>query len=855
MAKPLLRSGMFGLALLPGLALSPLPAFAQDHPLRGVALVIGESDYATLRKLDNPKRDARAIDDMLDSLGFTVDRVLDGDARKLRAGIADFVDEARDADVALVYYSGHGIEAGGADYLVPTDASLATPQTAGESLVPVNDLLDQLAKTVPVTIVLLDACRTNSFPEGQLVQLPGNTAPVEVAPSGLEAVRGPIPVAKREIPADNLGMVIGFAASPGEPALDGAPDGNSPYAAALLKHFAAGGYSFADLMTMVSEEVYLETKARQLPWVNSSLRRVLSFGKPVEEGDGDERAIKAGRRALLLTIAGQPEATQRYVETVANQEGVPLDALYGMLKVLGVDTSGGEAALQKQLLQGAEQLKTLMADKPGGVKTDVELVRLAGLADKAQEEGAIDLALKFRAQASARADDLSAKVDATEANLRQDRLQIGETYADHARTAVLNFDFTTAAEMWGKAYEQVAKWDDKLALTYKWREADALADLGGYKGDNEALRRSIDTYADALELANEGSDDWANIRNATGNAWSTLGQRQSAADALEQAVAAYEDALTVKTRDHDAHDWAGTTGNLAVALMYIGQRERGTEKLDRAKQAFTEALQAMDREASPLDWGHLQGNLGSVLLMLGDRTGNPALLRQAADANQAALEVLTRDKAPLDWALAETDYAQALADLAQSAQDRNSGRILDQAIDAFRSALEERTQQKVPLDWAMTEDSLGSALATRAQMTGSGEDFDAAITAFEAALMERTKERTPLDWANTKRNLALAQKKRAEGMDGPEAFDGAIANYQDALTVYSKDNSPIDWAQTQAILGIAALARADRSGQKSDLRLAREAYASALQVFGQVDADYASYIKGKLKDIDKRLKR
>src|SRR3954464_15216605 len=152
----MLRLKVFALALLVTTAWSPL-VFAQDHPLKGVALVIGESDYGTLNKLDNPKRDARAMDDMLDSLGFSVDRVLDGDAKKLRAEIADFIVEAKDADVALVYYSGHGIEAGGTDYLVPIDTDLKTPQSAGESLVPVSDLLNELAKTVPVTIVLLDA--------------------------------------------------------------------------------------------------------------------------------------------------------------------------------------------------------------------------------------------------------------------------------------------------------------------------------------------------------------------------------------------------------------------------------------------------------------------------------------------------------------------------------------------------------------------------------------------------------------------------------------------------------------------------------------------------------------------------
>src|SRR6185312_8732381 len=259
-------------ALLLAPAFASLPAIAhadETRPLKGVALVIGESDYAGLQKLDNPRRDARAMDDMLDSLGFSVDRLINGDARKLRQEMDDFIDEAKGADVALVYYSGHGIEAGGSDFLVPVDADLSSPETAGQSLVPVSDMLERLAKTVPVTIALLDACRTNSFPAGQLVVLPGSTQAVSVAPAGLEAMRGPTPVATAAARPDSLGMVIGFAASPGQPAMDGEPGGNSPYAAALLEHFAAGGYSVGDLMTLVSEEVYLKTKARQLPWTNS----------------------------------------------------------------------------------------------------------------------------------------------------------------------------------------------------------------------------------------------------------------------------------------------------------------------------------------------------------------------------------------------------------------------------------------------------------------------------------------------------------------------------------------------------------------------------------------------------------
>ena len=82
---------------------------------------------------------------------------------------------------------------------------------------------------------------------------------------------------------------------------------------------------------MVTEEVYLKTSAKQLPWTNSSLRRVLSFDTAADDsGDADQSAIKSERRKLLLSIASTPAPTQKYVEQLAGQEKVPLDALYGM---------------------------------------------------------------------------------------------------------------------------------------------------------------------------------------------------------------------------------------------------------------------------------------------------------------------------------------------------------------------------------------------------------------------------------------------------------------------------------------------------------------------------------------------
>lgn len=842
-------------ALLLAPAFASLPAIAhadETRPLKGVALVIGESDYAGLQKLDNPRRDARAMDDMLDSLGFSVDRLINGDARKLRQEIDDFIDEAKGADVALVYYSGHGIEAGGSDFLVPVDADLSSPETAGQSLVPVSDMLERLAKTVPVTIALLDACRTNSFPAGQLVVLPGSTQAVSVAPAGLEAMRGPTPVATAAARPDSLGMVIGFAASPGQPAMDGEPGGNSPYAAALLEHFAAGGYSVGDLMTLVSEEVYLKTKARQLPWTNSSLRRVLSFGAPAPQPAGDEGDILQSRRQLLLTIAQQPQDTQRYIETVATEQGVPLDALYGMLKVLGVDTSN-QGELEKQLLEGAHKLKDFMAERPDAAVTDPELKRLAALADEAQGQGALELALKYRAEASARADELSKNLDQTEADLKASRLELGDTFNAHAQAADLNFDFPTAAEMWGKAYEQVAKWDPETAVTYKWRQGNALAELAVHRNDQGAFAASIAAYQAAEQVASISPLTKARIETSIADLKTELGQSAADMDTMQDAVTAYRAALDLyKTQGAPNEAWARVELGLTSALIYLNDRDQSAGSLDEALEAITDAISVTDKSTHPLEWAQAESTLGNVLRMLGDQSGDASQYEKSAAAQQAAVAALDKDRTPLDWATAEANLGASLMRIGEGEQGTEA---IDAAIEAFEAALAARPREKVPAEWAAVQDDLGGAYATRGGKTRSADDYGRGIAAFEAALEVRTRDSAPHDWAEATRGLALAQKQLAVLTGDGQALDQAIANYQAALSVYSQANAPMDWAQTEADLGIAALARADRTHNKADLRLARDAYAAALEVYGSLGEDYANYFKGKLGDIDRRLKR
>ncbi|TIX35079.1 MAG: peptidase C14, partial [Mesorhizobium sp.] len=109
---------------------------------------------------------------------------------------------------------------------------------------------------------------------------------------------------------------------------------------------------------MVTEEVYLDTKAKQRPWVNESLRRLLYFGVAPQEPTGDDGLITGERRQLLLTIAELPNPKRAQVELASLQDGVPLDALYGVLKALGTEKMPEDPTdLQKLLDAQAERLQ------------------------------------------------------------------------------------------------------------------------------------------------------------------------------------------------------------------------------------------------------------------------------------------------------------------------------------------------------------------------------------------------------------------------------------------------------------------------------------------------------------------
>ncbi len=832
--------------LLAGLVVALLmlivPAFAQDRPLRGVALVIGQSDYRTLPALKNPANDAAAMEDLLRRLGFEVTAALDNDQAALTASVAAFEATAANADVALVYYSGHGIEAGGQNYLVPVDADLSTPVTAGQTLMPVEPILDELARVVPVTILLLDACRSDAFPAGTMIQPPGIDAPIEAQVAGLGELRGPAVIAKPGVPADSLGMVIGFAAAPGQPALDGAPgEPNSPYAAALLKHLGAGGYSFGDVMTMVSEEVYLKTKAKQLPWVNSSLRRILSFGAPLPEGDVDEASIKTGRRSLLLSIASLPTTNRNLVETVATQEKVPLDALYGMLNALGVDTTD-PTQLAEQLEEGALRVKKLSEQPKLEVDLGTDVDRLVALAETAETEGAFRQALDFRVRAVDAAGD--ATTDAQKLQLAALNVRAGDA-------SWTLFELQQAVDYYGAAAVLADGIDADHHFEYLKFKADALAAIGEYKGENSAYDEAITIYDEVMTYLDGQPDDdvWANAANDFGNALARYGQRREELDYLEGAQSAYSEVLDIWTRESKPIDWARVQNNLGNILASLAERQGQELNLYyQARSSFRAALEEWTQENEPLNWARAQNNLGTVLRAIGTVEKDEESLAGAVDSYKLALQEWRRDRVPSDWAMVQSNLGNALGDLGLM---RNDFAMVDEAAAAYRAALEEWTRDRVPLQWATVQNNIGAnyaSLGRRQQGDEALTSFNKAVEAYGQCLLERTKERDPYNWALTNYNLGLVLTDLAGfHPESTDQLERAVEVYQSSLEVY--DEGSTDWADVQDVMGWAMAMLGYRSKDADMLRQAREHMEAAYDYYSSQDGAQA-YFEERLGQID-----
>jgi formylglycine-generating enzyme required for sulfatase activity len=238
------------LTLFVSLILFPaIPAHAEKR----VALVIGNAAYRNAATLQNPRNDATDVSEALKRLGFETIVGLDLDRDGMEDAAIKFARAARDADVALVYYSGHAMQRRGINYLMPVDAVLHDDADL-RRLTRVDDIVDDLSQAKNLRVLVLDSCRVNPLAD-------------ELSRS-MELTRGP-PVdrgiARMIAPK---GMIISFATQPNQTAADG-QGRNSPYTMAFLKNIEAPE-EIGTVFHHMTADVYNESQGKQLPELSLS---------------------------------------------------------------------------------------------------------------------------------------------------------------------------------------------------------------------------------------------------------------------------------------------------------------------------------------------------------------------------------------------------------------------------------------------------------------------------------------------------------------------------------------------------------------------------------------------------------
>src|ERR1700726_4573300 len=282
----------------PGFFVAALLLLCQPaHAEKRVALVLGNSAYKNAPPLPNPVNGGAVIAATLKNAGFdVVDSRSDLPALEMRRALRDFADRARDADIAVIYYAGHGMEVDGTNYLIPVDAKLERDTDVYDEALSLDRLLVAAEPAKQLQLVILDACRDNPFAKNMK-----KTVALRSIGRGL---------AKIEPTSPNT--LIAYSAKAGSTAMDG-DAGNSPFTIALSKHLTTPGLDVRKAFGFVRDDVLKVTSNRQEPFVYGSL-------------GGDERPrgpAQAGPPAMAAPSAPalSPQAEARRAYELALQIG------------------------------------------------------------------------------------------------------------------------------------------------------------------------------------------------------------------------------------------------------------------------------------------------------------------------------------------------------------------------------------------------------------------------------------------------------------------------------------------------------------------------------------------------------
>ena len=230
-----------------------------------VALVIGNSAYRNVPALPNPPNDAGDLAAALNRLGFAVTLITNASFDEMRRSLIALGRDAAGADMAAVYFAGHGMEISGENWLIPVDAELKKDTDALNEAISLRSVMLQVSNTTSLGLIILDACRNNPF----ATKMQRSLALRAAVSGGLGRIE----------PVGNV--LVAYAARDGTTALDG--DGrNSPFTAALLHNIETPGVEVTFMFRNVRDDVMEVTRNEQQPFVYGSLSRkaIYLVGQP-----------------------------------------------------------------------------------------------------------------------------------------------------------------------------------------------------------------------------------------------------------------------------------------------------------------------------------------------------------------------------------------------------------------------------------------------------------------------------------------------------------------------------------------------------------------------------------------------
>src|SRR6516164_1725092 len=536
-------------------------AFAE----RRVALIIGNSNYQNAPILPNPERDARGIADMFQKAGYEiVTTAFNVGNLDFKSTIRKFEDTVTDADIAVIYYAGYGLNIHGTNYLIPIDAKLASDRDANNETITLEQLVESVHGAKLLRVIIIDACRDSPF-----------ARIMKAERMGLGAVQ-----------PNSIDTLIAYAAKPGTTADDGGGD-HSPFAAALIDNLFVPGLDIRLAFGRVRDEVLKKTGYMQEPFVYGSLgggniALVPAPNRPVvatdSEGEKSDYALveRIGTKGAWQVFLNQ-HPTGFYADLARQQIAIAVDAL---------DRAAAKAQADSEAAQRAE------ADRQAEAKRR---------ADETARQKAEQQAALAAAQRAARA--------AEQARLDAER-QAARTREEEARQTALAKRAAEAEAARKQAEAEAARKQAEAEAARKQAEAEAArkqaeAEAARKQSEAEAAKKKAEAEAATKQAEVEGARKRAEAEAARKQAEAEAARKQREAEAAKkQAEAeaarkqAEAEAAKKQAEQQAAAEQARLAAERAKQQAEAEAAKKQAEQQPAAEQAAERARQQAEAEAA-----------------------------------------------------------------------------------------------------------------------------------------------------------------------------------------------------------------------------------------------------------------